>query len=378
MNKIYFDNAATTQIDSEVINVITNSMREVYGNPSSTHQFGRTAKSMVEKVRKSIAKRLNVTASEIVFTAGGSEADNLILHNAVTNLGVKRIITSKIEHHAVLHTIERLENEHAIKVDYVNFLADGTIDTNHLETLLTTDDSKTLVSLIYVNNEIGTILDVRRVSQLCQENNALFHSDSVQAIGHYHLDLQEIPIDFMVASAHKFHGPKGVGFAYFKKGFGIKPILTGGNQERGARAGTENIHSILGMDKALELAYQDLDTDIENIQSLKDYFIEQLQSSFSKIEFNGTINPKNSSYVILNVRFPKTIEMLLFSLDIKGIAASGGSACQSGSLGGSHVLNAILSENDANKTSVRFSFSKHNTKEEVDVVIAVLKDVLNK
>lgn len=378
MNKIYFDNAATTQIDSEVIDVITNSMREVYGNPSSTHQFGRSAKSMVEKVRKNIAKRLNVTASEIVFTAGGSEADNLILHNSVTNLEVKRIITSKIEHHAVLHTIDSLEKEYAIKVDYVNILADGAIDTNHLETLLTSDDSKTLVSLMYVNNEIGTILDVKRVSQLCQENNALFHSDSVQAIGHYHIDLQEVPIDFMVVSAHKFHGPKGVGFAYFKKGFGIKPILTGGSQERGARAGTENTHSILGMDKALELAYQDLDTDIKNIQSLKDYFIEQLKALFPDIAFNGTINPANSSYAILNVRFPLMSAMLLFTLDIKGIAASGGSACQSGSLGGSHVLNAILSEEEANNTSVRFSFSKHNTIEEVDTVIAVLKDALNK
>jgi len=373
MNKIYFDNAATTQIDSEVIDVITNSMRTVYGNPSSTHQFGRSAKSMVEKVRKNIAKRLNVTASEIVFTAGGSEADNLILHNAVTNLGVTRIITSEIEHHAVLHTIERLEKEHAIKVEYVNLFADGTIDTNHLETLLTTDASKTLVSLMYVNNEIGNILDVKKVSQLCTENNALFHSDSVQAIGHYHVDLQEIPIDFMVASAHKFHGPKGVGFAYFKKGFGIKPILTGGNQERGARAGTENIHSILGMDKALELAYQELNKDITYIQSIKEHFIIQLQLNFPDIKFNGSLHPEKSSYAILNVRFSKTSAMLLFTLDLKGIAASGGSACQSGSLGGSHVLNAILSEEEANKTSVRFSFSKYNTKEEVDVVIEVLK-----
>ncbi len=376
MDKIYFDNAATTQIDSEVIDVITNSMREVYGNPSSTHQFGRSAKSMVEKVRKNIAKRLNVTASEIVFTAGGSEADNMILHNAVTNLGVKRFITSKIEHHAVLHTIVSLQNEYGIKVDYVNFLSDGTIDTNHLETLLIADDSKTLVSLMFVNNEIGTILDVKRVSELCQENNALFHSDSVQAIGHYHIDLQEIPIDFMVASAHKFHGPKGVGFAYFKKGFGIKPILTGGNQERGARAGTENTHSILGMDKALELAYLDLNTDIKNIQSLKDYFIKQLKNTFPDIAFNGSTNPTNSSYAILNVRFAKESAMLLFTLDIKGIAASGGSACQSGSLGGSHVLNAILTQDEANKTSVRFSFSKHNTIQEVDTAIAVLKDVL--
>lgn len=378
MNTIYFDNAATTSIHPKVIEVITNSMQSVYGNPSSTHQFGRKAKSMVEKVRKNIAKRFNVTASEIVFTAGGSEADNLILNNSITNLGVKRIITSKIEHHAVLHTVEALEKKHQIKVAYVNLLDDGMIDINHLETLLTDDNSKTLVSLMYVNNELGNILDVKRVSQLCQDNNALFHSDAVQVIGHYPVDLQEIPIDFIAVSAHKFHGSKGVGFAYFKKGFGIEPLLIGGGQERGARAGTENVHSILGMDKALELAYQDLNNDMIAIQRIKEYFIIQLQLNFPDIKFNGSLHPEKSSCAILNVRFPISNPMLLFTLDLKGIAASGGSACQSGSNKGSHVLSAILSDEEAQKTSVRFSFSKFNTKEEVDIVISVLKDIFNK
>ncbi|MDC9721475.1 MAG: cysteine desulfurase family protein [Urechidicola sp.] len=378
MNKIYFDNAATTPIHPKVIELIASSMQTVFGNPSSSHLFGRSAKALVETARKSIAKKLNVTASEIVFTAGGSEADNMILRNAVNNLGVTRIITSKIEHHAVLHTVTDLNNTKNIKVDYVNLLDDGTIDTEHLEKLLINDSSKTLVSLMYINNEIGTILDVKTVSRLCQESNVLFHSDAVQVFGHYNLDLQEIPIDFVVASAHKFHGPKGVGFAYFKKGFGITPLLTGGEQERGARAGTENVHSIIGMEKALELAYVNLKDDQQYILNLKNYFIEQLKSNIKEIAFNSTSTDiEKNSYIILNVRFPIDSAMLLFNLDMKGIAASGGSACQSGSSLGSHVLNEILSKEDAQKTSVRFSFNKHNTKEEVDFVIGILKDVFS-
>lgn len=379
MNKIYLDNAATTAIDSEVIDVMTQSMKTVYGNPSSTHQFGRTAKSTVERCRKSIAKMFNVTASEIVFTGGGSEADNMIIRNAVTHLGVKRIITSKIEHHAVLHTIEDLEQSLNIEVCYVEIKNNGHVDMDHLESILKDNYKKTLVSLMFVNNEIGTILDVKKVSELCKENAALFHSDSVQAIGHYQVDLQEFPIDFVVASAHKFHGPKGVGFAYFKKGFGIKPILTGGSQERGARAGTENVAGIVGMEKALELVYANLEEDITYVSELKKYFIDKLELNIEGVLFNG--DPKNletNNYSILSVRLPIESNMLLFTLDLKGIAASGGSACQSGSLGGSHVLNAILPIKEANKTSIRFSFSKHNTKEEIDATIQVLKEALNK
>jgi len=379
MNKIYFDNAATTPIHSEVIAVVSTSMQQVFGNPSSTHQFGRTAKSLVETARKNIAKQLNVTASELVFTAGGSEADNMILHNAVENLGVKRIITSKIEHHAVLHTVEALKKEYNIELLFVNLLADGAIDLGCLEQLLATSKAKTLVSLMYINNEIGTILDVKKVSNLCKTHKALFHSDSVQVLGHYPLDLQEIPIDFIVASAHKFHGPKGVGFAYFKKGFGIKPLLTGGAQERGARAGTENVHSIVGMEKALKLAYENLEEEAKYIQELKNYFIEELKDKIEGVTFNGAIfDTSKSSYVILNVRFPVESAMLLFNLDIKGIAASGGSACQSGSNLGSHVLSEILSIEDAQKTSVRFSFNKYNTKQEIDYVVAVLQATLVK
>ena len=258
MNRVYLDNAATTPIDSEVIRVMHDSMQENFGNPSSTHQFGRKAKNVVENARKSIAKTLNVSAAEIIFTAGGTEADNLILYNAVTNLRVTRIISSKIEHHAVLHTIEFLKKEHQIEVDYVNVDSNGNINIEHLESLLEGSGKKTLVSLMYINNEIGNILPWISIGEVCKKHNALFHSDTVQAIGHYKIDLQEVPIDFIVASAHKFHGPKGVGFAYFKKGFGIKPILHGGDQEKGARSSTENVHSILGMEKALLLAIESL------------------------------------------------------------------------------------------------------------------------
>lgn len=377
MNRIYLDNAATTQLDTRVIEVITDSMGSIYGNPSSMHQFGRSAKSKIERARKNIAKLFNVRASEIVFTAGGSEADNMIIHNAVTNLDVKRIISSKIEHHAVLHTLDAVANKYKVEILYVNLLENGSVDLNHLEILLKSSNEKTLVCLMYVNNEIGNILDVKRVSTLCQENNAYFHSDTVQALGHYNVDLTELNIDFAVASAHKFHGPKGIGFAYFKKGFGIEPMLTGGSQERGARAGTENVHGILGMEKALDLVYQTIDEDIVYIKGLKYYFKEQLKAHIPGVLFNG--NPddtENSTYCLLNVRFPGENSMLLFTLDIKGIAASGGSACQSGSNKGSHVLNAILSPEEASKTSIRFSFCKHNKREELDAVIEILVEAL--
>ncbi len=377
MNRIYLDNAATTQLDKRVIEVITDSMASIYGNPSSMHQFGRSAKSKIERARKNIAKFFNAKASEIVFTAGGSEADNMIIHNAVSNLGVKRIISSKIEHHAVLHTLEAVSKKFPIEVLYVNLLENGSVDLKHLEAILTSSDKKTLVSLMYVNNEIGNVLDVSKVGSLCEQNNAYFHSDSVQALGHYNVDLTELNIDFAVASAHKFHGPKGVGFAYFKKGYGIEPMLTGGSQERGARAGTENVHGILGMEKALELVYESIDEDIKFIEDLKYYFKKQLETHIPGVLFNGNSDDsKNNAYCLLNVRFPGNNTMLLFTLDIKGIAASGGSACQSGSNKGSHVLNAILSEEEANKTSIRFSFCKHNTREELDAVVNVLKEAL--
>ena len=378
MKSIYSDNAATTPILPEVIDVISSSMATVYGNPSSTHQIGRKAKSLVETARKNIAKYLNAASNEIVFTAGGSEADNLILRNAVENLGVTTIISSKIEHHAVLHTIENLIKEFKITALWVDLDENGDVDYNHLEQLLQQTDGKKIVSLMYVNNEVGSVLNLKKVSDLCLKYDALFHSDTVQGIGHFEIDVKQTPLDFFTASAHKFHGPKGVGFAYIKKGFGIYPILHGGEQERGARAGTENIHGILGMEKALEIALTNLEEESTYIQKLKNYFIKKLKNNFEEVEFNGLSESETmSSYIILNVRFPKEYALLLFNLDLKGIAVSGGSACQSGSNKGSHVLNTILSEKEATKTSVRFSFSKFNTEEEIDYVIDVLKELIN-
>ena len=377
MKTIYLDNAATTPIDVDVISRITKVMTEVYGNPSSSHQIGRKAKAVVEEARKSIAKHLNVTAGEVIFTAGGSEADNLILRNAVVNLGVKRIIISKIEHHAVLHTVQALAKEFDISVKYVDVNEKGEINYKELEELFRENELKTLVSLMHINNELGNILDIQKVSRLCKEFNALFHSDTVQTIGHYHLDLQLTPIDFITASAHKFHGPKGVGFAIIKKGFGIKPLLIGGEQERGARAGTENVHNIAGMHKALDIALTNLEEDRQYITDLKRYFVQGLKGVIPQVQFNGISDDfDQSSYIILNVRFPKEIPMLLFNLDLKGIAASGGSACQSGSSKGSHVLNAILPEKEAQKTSVRFSFSKYITKTELDYTLDVIKKLV--
>ncbi len=376
MNKIYFDNAATTAIRPEVIELITDAMKTVYGNPSSVHQFGRSAKSLVETARKNIAKHLNVSASEIYFTSGGSEANNLILWNAVANLGVKRIITSKIEHHAVLHKILELKAQYYFELAFVNIDKNGKIDLNHLEELLQDETSKTLVSLMYVNNEIGNLLDISIVSELCKQYHALFHSDTVQGIGHFNIDLQKTPIDFINASAHKFHGPKGVGFLYVKKGFALKPMLIGGEQEKGLRAGTENIHSILGMEKALTISLANLEAEQKYIQNLKTYFIHQLKD-ITGIQFNGLSTDENqSSYLILNVRFPVETDLLLFNLDLKGIAVSGGSACQSGAQKGSHVLAELMQDNERNKASIRFSFSHQNTKAEIDYTIAVLKQLI--
>lgn len=377
MKAIYLDNAATTKIDIEVLDLMHISMQENFGNPSSTHQFGRKAKAAVETARKNIAKHFNVSAPEIIFTAGGTEADNLILNNAVLNLGVQRIITSKIEHHAVLHSCEFLQRTHNITLDFVHLDEFGSPDLQHLEELLSNSDNKTLVSLMYINNEIGTILPADEVCDLCKKYNAFFHSDTVQAIGHYHLDLQKTPIDFMVASAHKFHGPKGVGFAFFKKGFGVLPMFYGGDQERGARSSTENVHSILGMEKALEIASTNLENDKVYVENIKQYFIDELLKVSEQMQFNGhSSDAGKSSYTILNARFPVNNSMLLFSLDMAGIAVSGGSACQSGSNKGSHVLAEILKDEEADKTSVRFSFSKFTTKEEIDRTILKIKELL--
>ncbi len=382
MKQVYFDNAATTQMREEVVNRMAEVMKNVYGNPSSTHAYGRSAKTLIEQARKTVARILNVAASEIIFTSGGTEADNLILNSAVRDLGVKRVITSKIEHHAVLYPLNKLHEVYGISIEYVNLDDCGRVDLEHLKELLYASNEKTLVSLMHVNNEIGNLLDIEKTGEICRNHNALFHSDTVQSIGHYNLDLSEVPVDFTAVSAHKFHGPKGVGFAYIRKNSGLQPLIFGGEQERGFRAGTEAVHNIVGLEEALKLAYEHLDEEREYITSLKSYFIEQLQKEVPGVKFNGECDDfKNSTYTLINVCLPVSSQkalMLLFQLDLNGIACSKGSACQSGSDKGSHVLNAFLSEEDLKKPSLRFSFSRYNTKEEVDYVIKMLKDFIEK
>jgi len=377
---VYFDNAATTQIRDEVIEMMTKSLKINYGNASSTHSFGRSSKSLIESIRKDIASYLNVSAGEIVFTSGGTEADNLVLRSAVRDLGVTEIITSKIEHHAILHTLDELVKEYNINVKYVDIDAYGMIDYNHLESLLQSD-KKQLVTFMHINNEIGNKLDISRVANLCKTNSALFHSDTVQSIGHYNLDLQEIPIDFLAASAHKFHGPKGVGFCFIRKGSGIKPLIFGGEQERGYRAGTESVHNIVGLGESLKIAYANLDKESAYVKGLKEYFISKIHKELPEVSFNGCSGDmENSTYTLVNMRLPVSEEksaMLLFQLDLKGIACSKGSACQSGATSSSHVLSEILREEELKKPSVRFSFSIYNTKEEIDYVVEVLKELIN-
>ncbi|MCX2837298.1 cysteine desulfurase family protein [Salinimicrobium sp. MT39] len=382
MKKVYFDNAATTQIREEVVERMAQVMRDVYGNPSSTHTFGRSAKTLIEQARKTVAKILNVAASEIIFTSGGTEADNLILNSAVRDLGVKRIITSKIEHHAVLHTIDKLHDVFGTEIIYVNLDDCGRVDLKHLEEILKSSDEKTLVSLMHVNNEVGNLLDIAKVGELCSAHNALFHSDTVQSIGHYELDLSQVKVDFTAVSAHKFHGPKGVGFAYIRKNSGLQPLIFGGEQERGFRAGTEAVHNIVGLEEALKLAYQNLHEEREYITSLKRHFTDLLKKEIPGVKFNGDCGDfENSTYTLINVCLPMSQEkalMLLFQLDLHGIACSKGSACQSGSDKGSHVLNAFLPAEDLKKPSLRFSFSRYNTKEDIEYVVNVLKEFLEK
>ena len=374
MKKVYLDNASTTQLRPEVVQEMTKVLMEDYGNPSSTHSFGRNAKSILELSRKAVAKCLNATAQEIIFTSCGTEANNWILRSVVKDLKVKRIITSKIEHHAVLHTVQALQNEFNIQVDYVEVKPNGEIDITDLVDMLS-QETKTLVSLMHVNNEIGTVLDVDKVGRICEQHNALFHSDMVQAVGKTEIDLNDLPIDFMTASAHKFHGPKGVGFAYVKKNSGLQPLFYGGEQEKGLRPGTEAIHQIAGMAKALELSYANLEAERNHISDLKNYLINQLEVEFPAFEINGT---PDGIYTILNVLLPISEDktaMILFHLDMKGIAVSRGSACQSGSIKPSHVLAEMLSNENLKKPSLRISFSHFNTKEDIALLVEALKSI---
>ena len=375
MKNIYLDNASTTPLRPEVIAEMTTVLTENFGNPSSTHAFGRNAKNLIELSRKSIAKNLNCNAQEIIFTSCGTEANNFILLSCIRDLKVERIITSKIEHHAVLHTLEVFEKQYNIQLDFVSILEDGTIDYNDLVDLLS-QNKKTLVSLMHVNNEIGTVLNLEKVARLCKSYNAYFHTDTVQSIGKTEIDLTQLPIDFLVASAHKFHGPKGIGFAFIRKNIVLQPLLLGGEQEKGLRAGTESIHNIVGMAKALEMAIQHLETERNDIIALKNYFVEQLYLHFPEVVFAG--KPEDTFYNVINVILPfdeSKTSMLLFQLDINGVAVSRGSACQSGSVKPSHVLDAFISRELLQKPNIRVSFSHYNTKEEVDYLLEVLKKI---
>ncbi|HEU0137084.1 MAG TPA: cysteine desulfurase family protein [Flavobacterium sp.] len=373
MRKVYLDNAATTPLRPEVIVEMALSLERDFGNPSSTHMFGRQAKSAVELARKSIAKNLNCTAQEIIFTSGATEATNWIFRNAIKALGVTRIITSRIEHHAVLHTVSAMEQEYGTTVDYVKIKATGEIDLSHLTELLSVE-GKTLVSLMHVNNEIGTVLDLELTGRICKQHGALFHSDTVQSIGKASFDLQKIPIDFIVASAHKFHGPKGVGFLFIRKGVLMNPLIFGGEQEKGLRAGTEAVHNIAGMAKALDIAYEHWDHERDYIMNLRNYTASELRRYFPDVKING--NEQTGFYNLLNACLPFSEDktsMILFHLDMKGIAVSRGSACQSGSAKPSHVLAEVLQADDLKKPSLRISFSHFNTTEDIDLLIEALR-----
>lgn len=375
--QVYLDNAATTPLDPEVIEVMTETMRENFGNPSSIHAHGRQVKTIVEKARKTVANLLKASPSEIFFTSGGTEADNMAIVRSILDLGITHAITSPLEHHAVLHTLEEQEKLGRIHLDILHVNAQGDVDLDHLRELLS-KNPRTLVSLMHANNEIGNLTDIKKVSEICQEFDAIFHSDTVQTMGHYVHDVSDLKVDFITGAAHKFHGPKGVGFIYINAKNKIKPMIYGGAQERNMRGGTENVYGIVGLAKALELCYADMDAHRTHIQSLKDYMKTELIDAIPDVRFNGHTDASNSLYTVLNVSLPcaDIADMLLFSLDIAGISASGGSACSSGSEIGSHVLHAL--HGDFKRPSVRFSFSKYNTKAEIDFVVKTLKELCAK
>lgn len=370
--QVYFDNAATTALDPRVVEAMVEIMESNYGNPSSIHAHGRQVKTIVERARKTVAGLLNTSPSEIFFTSGGTEADNTAIARGILDNGISHAITSPLEHHAVLHTLEALEQSGAVKLSLLNVDRLGRVDVRQLEQLLA-NNPRTFVSLMHANNEIGTLTDIEYISALCKQYKSIFHSDTVQTMAHYVHDLTKLQIDFVTGSAHKFHGPKGVGFLYINHQTKITPFIYGGAQERNMRGGTENVYGIVGLAKALEIAYGEMGDHQRHIQGLKDYMIAQLKEHIPDVRFNGDTTPENSLYTVLNVSFPCTdmADMMLFSLDIAGISASGGSACSSGSDIGSHVLQAIGA--DPGRPSVRFSFCKNNTREEIDFVVGKLK-----
>jgi cysteine desulfurase len=371
--KAYLDNAATTPLDPEVLKAMLPIMQNSFGNPSSIHSWGRETKAAVENARKTVARLLNVSPAEIFFTSGGTEANNTAIFCSIRDLGIKHAITSGIEHHAVLHSLEELAKEGKIKLSYVDLDDKGHVKLSHLEELLKSNENS-FVSLMHGNNELGNILPMEEVGALCEKYNAIFHCDTVQTMAHFPFDLKKINVHFITSAAHKFHGPKGVGFLYINNKVRIHPFIFGGSQERNMRGGTENVYGIVGLAKAMEIAYNQLDEHVKHITALKNYMASQLQNAIPEVKFNGDTMGK-SLYTVLNVSFPasENSEMLLFNLDIAGIACSGGSACSSGTNTGSHVLHALYGDSD--RPSVRFSFSKYSTKEEVDFAVEKLKEL---
>lgn len=374
MMRVYFDNAATTPVDTEVLKAMYEVMETQYGNPSSIHAHGREVRTVIEKARKTVAGLLHASPAEFFFTSGGTEADNMAIRSGILDYGIKHAITSRIEHHAVVHTLQALEKSGVIKLSYVDIDDKGSIDLQHLESILQKEE-RSFVSLMHANNELGTITDIEAIGELCEQYDALFHCDTVQTMGHYVHDLRKLKVHFLVCAAHKLHGPKGVGFLYINHKIKINPMIFGGSQERNMRGGTENVYGIVGLAKSLEIAYAEMEQHQKYIQGLKSYMIAQLQENIPGIEFNGEIETDKSLYTVLNVSFPEMdmAEMLLFSLDIAGISASGGSACSSGTNIGSHVLNGIQAKPE--RPAVRFSFSKYNTREEIDYVVAKVKEI---
>jgi cysteine desulfurase len=372
--RVYLDNAATTPIDPEVLKTMYAVMESTYGNPSSIHAHGREARTLIERSRKTIANLLHTSPAEIFFTSSGTEADNTAIRCGIVDHQIKHAITSRLEHHAVIHTMEALEKAGVIKLSFVNVDEKGNVDYDHLETLLK-DNERSFVSLMHANNEIGTLSDMERVGNICEAYNAIYHCDTVQTMGHYKHDLSKLKAHFLVCAGHKLHGPKGVGFLNINHRIKIKPFIYGGAQERNMRGGTENIYGIVGLAKALEIAYAEMDQHHQHIQGLKTYMINQLTEKVSGISFNGETDNEKSLYTVLNVSFPEMemADMLLFNLDIAGISASGGSACSSGTDIGSHVLGAIGA--NPSRPSVRFSFSKYNTKDEIDYTVAKVREL---
>jgi cysteine desulfurase len=372
--KVYLDNAATTPLDPEVFEAMKPFMLEDFGNPSSTHAHGRKVRAAIESSRKKIAELLNCTPGEIIFTSGGTEADNAIINGSIKTFGIKHAISSKIEHHAVEHTLEVASKNGLVEMHYVNHDAKGHVDLNHLQALLK-QFPNSLVSLMHANNEIGNLLDLKRVGEMCAEANAYFHSDTVQTMGHYAHDMRTLNVSGMTAAAHKFHGPKGIGFMYIRKDKKINPLVYGGAQERNMRGGTENTYGIIGIAKALEIAYRDMAEHENHIRKVKQHMIERLRETIPGVDFHGdSSNLGGSLYTVLNVCLPESEEndMLLFNLDLAGISASGGSACSSGASTGSHVLNALYP--DSKRGAVRFSFSKYNTIDEINFAVNKLAE----